>query len=44
MANLEQKVGFLSMFPVPNGVNQSSTMVADWELGIPQTSQYKDLA
>src|SRR5918912_598537 len=38
MANLEQKVDFLSMFPVPNGVNQSSTMVADWELGIPQTS------
>ena len=42
--NLEQEVGFLSMFPVPNGVNQSSTMVADWELGIPQTSQNKDLA
>jgi multiple sugar transport system substrate-binding protein len=42
--NLEQKVGFLSMFPVPNGVNQSSTMVGGWELGIPQTSQNKDLA
>jgi hypothetical protein len=42
MANLEQKVGFLSMFPVP--VNQSSTMVGGWELGVPQTSQNKDLA
>jgi multiple sugar transport system substrate-binding protein len=42
--NLEQKVGFLSMFPVPDGVNQSSTMVGGWELGIPQTSQNKDLA
>ena len=42
--NLEQKVGFLSMFPVPDGANQSSTMVGGWELGIPQTSQNKDLA
>jgi multiple sugar transport system substrate-binding protein len=42
--SLEQKVGFLPMFPVPNGVNQSATMVGGWELAVPHTSQNKDLA
>jgi multiple sugar transport system substrate-binding protein len=41
---LEQKVGFLPMFPVPDVVSQSSTMVGGWELAVPQTSQNKDLA
>ena len=43
-SGLEQKVGFLPMFPVPNGVNQSSTTVGGWELGVPRTSQNKDIA
>ena len=32
------------MFPVPNGVNQTSTMMGGWELAIPQTSKNKELA
>jgi multiple sugar transport system substrate-binding protein len=39
-----QKVGFIPMFPVPKGVNQSATMMGRWELGIPKSSQNKDLA
>jgi multiple sugar transport system substrate-binding protein len=37
-------VGFIPMFPVPNGVNQTSTMMGGWEFGIPKTSTHKDLA
>src|SRR5215212_3557197 len=31
-------------FPVPKGVSQSATMMGGWELGIPKSSQNKDLA
>ena len=31
------------MFPVPKGVNQTSTMMGGWELAIPQTSKNKEL-
>jgi multiple sugar transport system substrate-binding protein len=41
---LEQKVGFIPMFPVPNGTTQTSTMMGGWELAIPSTSQHSDLA
>jgi multiple sugar transport system substrate-binding protein len=39
-----QQVGFIPMFPIPKGINQSSTMMGGWELSIPKTSQNKDLA
>jgi multiple sugar transport system substrate-binding protein len=41
---LEQEVGFIPMFPVPNGTTQTSTMMGGWELAIPFTSQHSDLA
>jgi multiple sugar transport system substrate-binding protein len=41
---LEQEVGFIPMFPVPNGTTQTSTMMGGWELAIPSTSQHGDLA
>jgi multiple sugar transport system substrate-binding protein len=36
---LEQKVGFIPMFPVPNQTIQTSTMMGGWELAVPTTSQ-----
>jgi multiple sugar transport system substrate-binding protein len=41
---LEQQVGFIPMFPVPNQTIQTSTMMGGWELAIPATSQHSDLA
>jgi multiple sugar transport system substrate-binding protein len=41
---LEQEVGFIPMFPVPNQTIQTSTMMGGWELAIPATSQHSDLA
>src|SRR5918999_1579142 len=41
---LEQQVGFIPMFPVPNQTTQTSTMMGGWELAIPTTSQNSDLA
>jgi multiple sugar transport system substrate-binding protein len=41
---LEQELGFIPMFPVPNGTTQTSTMMGGWELAIPSTSQHSDLA
>ncbi len=40
---LEQQVGFIPMFPVPNATTQTSTMMGGWELAIPSTSQHSDL-
>jgi multiple sugar transport system substrate-binding protein len=40
---LEQQVGFIPMFPVPNATTQTSTMMGGWELAIPSTSQNSDL-
>jgi multiple sugar transport system substrate-binding protein len=42
--SLPQRVGLVPAFPVPTGINQSSTMMGGWELAIPQTSQNKQLA
>jgi len=39
-----QRIGFIPMFPVPKGVNQTSALVGGWELAIPQTSRNKKLA
>jgi multiple sugar transport system substrate-binding protein len=39
----ENKVGFLPMFPVPEGTNQSATMMGGWELSITNKSKNKDL-
>jgi multiple sugar transport system substrate-binding protein len=41
---LEQEVGFIPMFPVPNQTIPTSTMMGGWELAIPSTSQNSDLA
>jgi multiple sugar transport system substrate-binding protein len=41
---LEQEVGFIPMFPVPNQTTQTSTLMGGWELAIPSTSQNSDLA
>ena len=40
---LEQEVGFIPMFPVPNQTIQTSTMMGGYELAIPTTSQNSDL-
>ena len=42
--NINQKIGMLPMFPVPNIGNKSATMIGGWILGIPETSKNKDLA
>ena len=41
---IEQQVGFIPMFPVPNSTTPTSTMMGGWELAIPSTSQNSDLA
>jgi multiple sugar transport system substrate-binding protein len=41
---LEQEVGFIPMFPVPNQTIPTSTMMGGWELAIPSTSQNSGLA
>jgi multiple sugar transport system substrate-binding protein len=41
---LEQKVGFIPMFPAPNQTIPTSTMMGGWEVAIPSTSQHSDLA
>jgi multiple sugar transport system substrate-binding protein len=41
---LEQEVGFIPMFPVPNQTIPTSTMMGGWELAIPNTSQNSDLS
>jgi multiple sugar transport system substrate-binding protein len=41
---LEQEVGFIPMFPVPNQTIPTSTMMGGWELAIPSTSQHSDLS
>ena len=41
---LEQQLGFIPMFPVPNQTIQTSTMMGGWELAIPSKSQNSDLA
>jgi multiple sugar transport system substrate-binding protein len=39
----ENKVGFLPMFPVPEGTNHSATLMGGWELSITNKSKNKDL-
>jgi multiple sugar transport system substrate-binding protein len=39
----ENKVGFLPMFPVPEGTNRSATLMGGWELSITNKSKNKDL-
>jgi multiple sugar transport system substrate-binding protein len=41
---LEQQVGFIPMFPVPNQTIQTSSMMGGWEVSIPSTSQNSDLS
>ncbi len=41
---LEQQLGFIPMFPVPNQTIPTSTMMGGWELAIPSTSQHSDLS
>jgi multiple sugar transport system substrate-binding protein len=41
--DLKQKIGYLPL-PLPDKGHQPATMMGGWELGIPKTSQHKDLA
>jgi multiple sugar transport system substrate-binding protein len=41
---LEQEVGFIPMFPVPNQTIPTSTMMGGWELAIPTISKNSALA
>jgi multiple sugar transport system substrate-binding protein len=41
---LEEKIGFIPMFPVPNQTIPTSTMMGGWELAVPSTSQNSDLS
>jgi multiple sugar transport system substrate-binding protein len=41
---LEQEVGFIPMFPVPNQTVPTSTMMGGWELSVPTTSQNSGMA
>ncbi len=41
---LEQQVGFIPMFPVPDHTAPTSTMMGGYELAIPSASQNTDLA
>jgi multiple sugar transport system substrate-binding protein len=41
---LEQELGFIPMFPIPNQTIQTSTMMGGWEVAIPSTSQNSDLS
>ena len=43
-AGLNQSVGMIPMFPVPNEGNKSATMMGGWILSIPETSQNKELS
>jgi multiple sugar transport system substrate-binding protein len=42
--DFEQKVGFIPLFPTPSGNHASAALMGGWLLGIPNTSQHKDLA
>ena len=45
--NLEEKIGMIPAFPIPNSDNnmgKNSTMMGGWMLSIPNTSQNKELA
>jgi multiple sugar transport system substrate-binding protein len=39
----EHKVGFLPLFPVPDGTNRSATMMGGWEFSVTNKSKNKDL-
>jgi multiple sugar transport system substrate-binding protein len=41
---LEQQIGFIPMFPVPNATTRTSTMMGGFELAVPSTSQNSDLS
>jgi multiple sugar transport system substrate-binding protein len=41
---LEEQLGFISMFPVPNQTILTSTMMGGWELAVPAGSQNNDLS
>ncbi|MFL6496453.1 MAG: extracellular solute-binding protein, partial [Nitrososphaera sp.] len=41
---LDEKVGFIPMFPVPNQTIPTSTMMGGWEIAIPSTSQHSELS
>lgn len=42
--NLKEKIGLITMFPVPNNTTKTSTMMGGWLFSIPETSKHKDLA
>jgi multiple sugar transport system substrate-binding protein len=44
LQEFEERIGMNPGYPVPDIENQTTTVMGGWELGIPETSRYKDLA
>lgn len=44
LQEFEERIGMNPGYPVPNLANQTTTVMGGWELSIPETSKYKDLA
>jgi multiple sugar transport system substrate-binding protein len=42
--SLEQQIGMIPMFPVPNENTSTTTIMGGWELSIPNSAKNKDLA
>jgi multiple sugar transport system substrate-binding protein len=42
--DLDKRIGFIPIVPVPNQNTQTATLLGGWEFGIPTTSKNKDLA
>lgn len=42
--DIENRIGMIPMFPVPNNGTNTASIIGGWLLSIPQTSLHKDLA
>lgn len=44
LQEFQQRIGMNPGYPVPHIENRTTTVMGGWEIGIPETSKYKDLA
>lgn len=44
VSDLDNQVGYLPFFPVPNSTSQTATLMGGWELAVPETSANKELS
>jgi multiple sugar transport system substrate-binding protein len=44
LQEFQQRIGLNPGYPVPHIGNMTTTVMGGWEMGIPETSKYKDLA